>query len=72
MPPLEQRAAAAKVRDIKARESLFQRLWALKEAYGKARGIGIEYDLQQASFEVEGGEEGGAARLTLDGKVVDR
>lgn len=51
---------------------MFQRTWALKEAFGKARGVGIEYDLQQAAFHVQGGEQGGAAVLTLGGRQIQR
>ncbi|KAG8800342.1 copper chaperone of lysine biosynthesis protein [Serendipita sp. 400] len=48
-----------------ATEALFQ-LWALKEAYVKALGVGIGFDMSRISFDSQ------TSVLSVDGKILDR
>jgi len=49
-----------------AQKEVFQQLWSLKEAYVKARGDGIAFELRRAEFEILPGPPP-TARLRVDG-----
>eukprot|EP01039_Chlorochromonas_danica_P007459 gene7459-8246_t len=47
---------------------LFFIYWSLKEAFVKAIGLGLGYDLQQVEFSVEIGSQGGNAKVKIAGE----
>ncbi|CAL5226778.1 g9635 [Coccomyxa viridis] len=50
-----------------AKEGMFRRLWSLKEAFVKARGDGLGYDLIKAEFHFEEGVSSNTATVWIDG-----
>mmetsp|Transcript_47803 Transcript_47803/g.120659 ORF Transcript_47803/g.120659 Transcript_47803/m.120659 type:complete len:296 (+) Transcript_47803:194-1081(+) len=50
---------------------LFRRHWSLKEAFVKARGDGIAFELNQAEFHIEGGGLGDSATVHVDGRPLN-
>ena len=61
-------AAAVRALPPDVRDPLFVRLWTLKEAYVKARGLGLPVALRHASFAIDGD---GAVRVRFDAVVAD-
>ena len=46
---------------------LAYRHWSMKEAYGKALGIGMDFKMQQAEFHYQNGLWGDSAHVHIDG-----
>lgn len=61
----EQRSLAALPSDARARR--FIEIWTLKEAYSKARGLGLGLPFEHIAFSLEDGRP----RLTLDASLAD-
>ena len=61
-------AAAVRALPPDVRDPLFVRLWTLKEAYVKARGLGLPVALHDVSFTIEGA---GAVGVRFDDAVAD-
>ncbi|EIE24817.1 4'-phosphopantetheinyl transferase [Coccomyxa subellipsoidea C-169] len=55
-----------------AKESMFRRLWSLKEALVKARGDGLGFDLSKAEFHFEDGIRSDTASVWIDGRQQTR
>jgi len=45
----------------------FHRHWSMKEAYGKAVGVGMNFKMQQAEFHYQNGLWGDSAHVHIDG-----
>jgi len=53
---------------IEKQEIQFFRHWTLKEAYIKAVGIGLGFELQRAEFTLDNNEKATSATIRIDGK----
>eukprot|EP00884_Botryococcus_braunii_P009141 jgi/Botrbrau1/18228/Bobra.53_1s0084.1 len=58
--------------DHAAQEKVLRRLWSLKEAYVKARGDGLGFDLGKAEFEFDGHVHANEAVVRVEGKPLSR
>eukprot|EP00887_Chlorella_sp_A99_P000188 scaffold13.g188.t1 len=66
--PAEWASIHALAPDEVAQEGQFRKLWSLKEAFIKAIGLGLEFELIKAEFAVDGS----AAALTIEGAPAPR